>query len=237
MTRINVFDEWSKIDVYIAGTCLNTVQVTSNSYQNPNANNWVFTQSVDYLDAIEVVVNTTVRFTACMQHVAENPPCRNNFVTLHRYDANSPTIPVNQRTDPSNYQPYLGDPVRSRLDQSGDSDDTNIIMTYLRPQNFNFTTFGIQDPGTYGVVQCILVYYRVAQGYYEEGLVICPNVALPPKGSSDVNTKSCMCKGNATATASLEQKCDENGVCEQNPVCECNPGYQYSEMLMACQGM
>ena len=181
-------------------------------------------------------MNATVRFVGCIQRATQNPPCRNNFVTLHRYDANSPTVADNQRTDPNNYQPYLGDTVSSRLEQSGDSGDANIIMTYLRPQNFNFTNFGIQDTGTFGVVQRILVYYRVAQGY-EEGLVVCPSVALPPMRSGDMNVKSCNCKADTTATASLERKCDKNGVCEQNPVCECNPGYQYSEALRACQGM
>ena len=180
-------------------------------------------------------MNATVRFTGCIQRATQNPPCRNNFVTLHRYNTNSPTVADNQRTDPNNYQPYLGDPVRSRLEQSGD-DDTNILRTYLRPQNFNLTYFGIQDTGTYGIVQRILVYYKVAQGY-EDRLVVCPSVALPPEGSDDVNIKNCTCKGNATATASLERRCDENGVCEQNPVCECNPGYQYNETLRACQGM
>ena len=113
---------------------LNTAQVISRSYENPNANNWVFTQSVDYLDAIrEVVVNATARFVGCIQRATLNPPCQNNFVTLHRYDTNSPTVANNQRTAPNNYQPYLGDSVRSRLEQGGGTDDTNIIMTYLWP--------------------------------------------------------------------------------------------------------
>ena len=163
------------------------------------------------------------------------PPCRNNFVTLHCYDTNSPTIPENQRTDPNNYQPYLGDSVRSRLEQSGDS-DTNIIMSYLRPQNFNFTNFGIQDTGTHGVVQHILVYYRVAQGY-EEGLVVCPSVPLPPEGSSNVNIKTCMCKTHATAITNLDQRCDESGVCDENPVCACDPGYEYNETEEICEGL
>ena len=109
-------------------------------------------------------------------------------------------------------------------------------MTYLRPQNFNFTHFGIQDSGTYGIVERLLVYYKVAQGY-EDGLVVCPSVALPSVGSGEMNAKNCTCKANSTATASLVRMCDENGVCQESPACECNPNYEYNDTLKICQGM
>ena len=199
------------------------------------ANNWVFTQSVDYNEAIEVIVNASVRFRGCQQRVNEVPPCRNNFVTLHRYDTNMPTT-VSERTKPNNYQPYLGDAVTSRLELST-MDSGTIIMTYRRPQHFNFTHFGIQDTGTYGSVLRLLVYYKVAQGF-EDGLVVCPSVALPPVGSGEMNTRSCKCKANATPTASLVRICDENGVCQQSPAqCECNAGYEYNNVSKTCQGM
>ena len=179
-------------------------------------------------------MNASVRFVGCHQRAGQNPPCQKNYVTLHRYDTNSPTT-VDQRTNPANYQPYLGDAVRSRLEQNvGDSG--KIIMTYLRPQNFNFTHFGIQDSGTYGIVERLLVYYKVAQGY-EDGLVVCPSVALPAAGSGEMNTKSCTCKANSTPTASLVRTCDENGICQESAACECNPGYEYNDTLKICQGM
>ena len=193
----------------------------------------MFTQSVNLLDAIEIYVNATVRFTGCHQRASETPPCQNNYVTLNSYNTNSPQT-VGQRTDPNNYQPYLGDPGRSRLEQNvGDSG--RIIMTYARPQNFNFTHFGIHDTGTIGVFERLLVYYLVAQGY-EDGLVVCPSVALPAMGSGATNTKSCTCKANSTPTASLVRTCDENGVCQESPACECNPGYEYNSTLGMCIG-
>ena len=215
------------------GNCVYSVGVTGTSFRNPNNNNWVFTQSVDYLDAIEVYVNASVRFVGCQQRAAINPPCQKNYVTLHRYDRDSPAT-VLQRTDPTSYQPYLGDPVRSRLVQNA-GDSGRIIMNYSRPQNFDFTHFGIQDTGTYGSVERLLVYYRVAQGY-EDGVVVCPSVALPAVGSGATNTGMCRCKANATPTDNLVRICDENGVCQESPACDCNPGYEFNSTLRICQG-
>ena len=213
------------------GSCLNSLQVPPRSFENLDANNWVFTQSVSYLEAIEVVVNATVRFVPCVQR----PNCIKPYVTLHRFDTNSQMVSESERFNTANYQPYLGDLQSSHLMQSG-NEDTNIIMTYQRPQGVNFTYFAIEDSGTTGVVRRILVYYRVAQGY-EDGLAVCPSVALPSLGSGNLNMKTCTCKANSTATASLQRTCDEKGVCQQNPACECNPGFQYNETLQICQGM
>ena len=188
----------------------------------------MFTQSVNLLDAIEIYVNATIRLTGCHQRASATPPCQKNYVTLNTYNTNSPQM-VGQRTDPNNYQPYLGDLERSRLVQNiGDSG--KIIMMYRRPQNIDFTHFGIQDTGTIGVFERLLVYYLVAPGY-EDGLGVCTSVALPAMGSGAMNTKSCTCKDNSTPTASLVRTCDENGVCQESPACECNPGYEYNGTL------
>ena len=214
------------------GTCIYVLRLR-NTYLNANSNNWVFTQSVSYIDAIEVIVNATVRFTACQQRSGSNPPCRNSFVTLHRYDTNSTGSP-SDITNTANYQPCFGDESSSRLEQSGDG-DTNIIRTFTRPK-FTSTYFGIKDIGTTGDVQRVLVYYRVAQGF-EQGLVVCPNIALPPRGSRETVSKSCTCKNNSVAVGSLEMTCDDNGTCTGSPSCECGPGYQYNDTEGACQGM
>ena len=195
------------------GTCLLSFGIAENGYQNANTNNWVFTQPVNFLEAIEIYVNASVSFADCHLRADLDPPCLKNFVTLHCYDTNSPQT-VDQRTNPANYQPYLGDAVGSRLEQNvGDSG--RIIMTYLRPQNFNFTHFGIQDTGTFVSVERLLVYYRVAQGY-EDGLVVCPSVALPAAGSGEMNTINCTCKANSTPTANLMRTCDENGLSRES---------------------
>ena len=40
--------------------------------------------------------------------------------------------------------------MNSRLQQDPAGGDTTIIMRFLRPPNFNYTYFGIQDNGTTG---------------------------------------------------------------------------------------
>ena len=180
---------------------------------------------------MEVIVNATVRFTACQQRSGATPPCVNSFVTLHRYDTNSSQA-SNEITNTANYQPCFGD--QSRLEQSGDA-ETNIIRRYTRP-NFASTYFGIEDVGTIGDVTRLLVYYRVAQGF-EQGLVVCPNVALPPEDSQRTVSQSCTCKNNSMAMGSLEMTCDRNGDCVGSPMCGCGPGYQYNDTQNVCQGM
>ena len=83
------------------GTCNHQLRAPD-TFRNSNSNNWVFTQAVDYLDAVELIVNATVRFSGCTQR----PECTNDFVILHRYDTNS--LSENQRNNTANYQPYLG---------------------------------------------------------------------------------------------------------------------------------
>ena len=216
--------------------CTNSL-IIRDTYQTSNSNNWVFTQSVNYRDAIEIIVNTSVRFRGCHQRRGQNPPCLNNFVTLYRYDTNSMSSSSDEITNTANYQPCFGDETTSRFEPSSPDDNVAvaIIKKFLRP-NFSFTHFGIVDNGSYGDVVRILVYYRVAQGY-EQGLVICPDVALPQENGTITNSKDCRCKSNATAVTSLERKCSGDGVCVENPICACSPGYQYNETLRACQGI
>ena len=213
-------------------TCTNSLRIR-NTFSNPNSNNWVFTQAVNYLDAVEVIVNASVRFSGCIQRKGLNPPCLNNFVNLHRYDTDSQRT-QSEVTNTQNYQPYLGDLTASRLGSEVEG-SVSLINSFPRP-NSALTYFGIQDVGSYGDIYRIIVYYRVAQGY-EQGLVVCPNVALPKEGSNSINSKNCECKAHSTAITSLERVCDGAGVCEENPMCVCNSGYQYNEMLKECEGM
>ena len=133
---------------------------------------------------MEVIVNATVRFTGCIQRNGQTPPCLNNFVNLHRYDTDSQRT-QSEVTNTANYQPYLGNLTASQLG-SEDKELVSLINSFPRP-NSALTYFGIQDVGSYGDIQLIIVYYRVAQGY-EQGLVICPNVALPKEGIVTLQT-------------------------------------------------
>ena len=124
---------------------------------NPNSNNWVFTQAIDYLDAVELIVNATVRFSACIQRRSDSPPCRNDYVILQHYDTN--ILSETERVKPANYQPYKGTSESSHLeqDQVNPNDDTTIISRFRRPANFNYTYLGLQDIGTAGTVSRIFL--------------------------------------------------------------------------------
>ena len=156
--------------------CTNVLQIR-NTFQNANSNNWVLTQRVSYLDAVEVIVNSS--FQGCMDRAGLNTPCQNNFVNLYRFDTNSQRT-TTEITTRGNYQPYRGNLLSSQLEQTGGG-NVIVVNSFSRP-NFSFTYFGIQDIGSYGDVQRLLIYYRVAQGY-EEGVVTCPSIALPKEGS------------------------------------------------------
>ena len=212
------------------------LRAPSTSYRNSSTQNWIFTQAVSYLDAVEVFVNSTVRFAGCIQRASETPPCRNSFVTLRRFDTTS-SQSTNERTNRDNYQPYLGDLMLSRLQQNTALGEVTIVKSYDRPLNVDLTYFAIEDTGTFGSIERIIVYYRVAQGY-EDGLVVCPSVGLPPNNSMATNSGTCTCKLNSSPVSdSMVRVCNGAGVCQENPSCACDPGYGYNNMTMECQGI
>ena len=129
------------------------------------------------------------------------------------------------RTSTSNYQPYLGDSQSSRLQQGTGTGDTNIIKRFLRPQNFNYTYFGIQDIGTTGSLIRIFVYYEVCPRRVE-GLVIYPEIPRPPQGSFSPTRKTAECAQHAHNTTSSETLAYSDGQCLQSVTCVCDLGYE-----------
>ena len=208
------------------GTCTYQIQLR-NTYQNSNSNNWVFTQAIDYLDAEELIINATVRFSACIQRRVAIPPCLNDYVILHRYDTN--TLSETQRTNPANYQPYLGNSESSRLmqDQVNTNDDTTIINRFHRPANINYTYLGFQDIGSTGSVVRIFMYYEVCPGRVE-GLATYPEVPYPGQlpGALPRITRLARCAEHSYNTTSLETYAYQDGRCEQRVTCVCDVGYE-----------
>ena len=201
------------------GTCSHQLRAP-NTFESSDSDNWVFTQAVDYLDAVELIVNATVRFSGCTQR----PECINDFVILHRYDTNS--LSENQRTNPANYQPYLENSVNSRLKQDPAGGDTTIIKRFDRPLTFSYTYFGIQDIGTTGNIIRIIVYYKVCPGRVE-GLVTYPEVPRPVQRSLQPTIRNAHCAEHAHNTTSLETFAynDSDGRCVQSAACVCDLGY------------
>ena len=208
------------------GTCTYQIQV-SNTYRESYSNNWVFTQAIDYLDAVELIVNATVRFSSCIQRRVDTPPCINDYVILHRYDTN--TLSETQRMNPDNYQPYNGTSENSRLeqDQVNTNTDTTIIERFRRPANINYTYLGVQDIGTAGSVIRIFMYYEVCPGRVE-GIVTYPEVPHPGHlpGASSRITRLARCAEHAHNTTSLETYAYQDGRCEQSVTCVCDAGYE-----------
>ena len=171
-----------------------------------------------------MIVNATVRFVACVRR----SDCTNDYVILHRFDTN--TLSETQRTNPNNYQPYLGNSQTSRLqqDQNNTNDDTTIIARFRRPANFNYTYLGIQDIGSSGSIIRILLYYEVCPGKVE-GLVTYPEVPHPGElqGSLSRTTRLASCAENAHNTTILETYAYRDGRCEQSGItCACDAGYE-----------
>ena len=202
------------------GTCAYQIRVPD-TYRAAGQNNWIFTQAIDYIDAVELIVNATIRLAACTQR----PDCTNDYVILHRYDTN--TWSETHRIDPSNYQPYLGNSQSSRFQQESTNDDTTIIARFRRPANFNYTYLGIQDIGSSGNIQRIFLYYEVCPGKVER-LVTYPEVPHPGElqGSLSHTTRLASCAEHAHNTTSLETYAYGDGRCEQSVTCVCDLGYE-----------
>ena len=219
---VNLFLQWVHGS---GGTC--TYQLRVSSYRRPNSNNWYFTQALSYCDAVELIVNASVRFSACTQR----PDCIHDYVYLHRFDTNSPNEA--ERTKPANYDYYLEDQTASQLKQDGISGDTQIVRYFPRPDT-SHTYFGFQDIGTNGQVQRFMAYYKVCQKN-QAGLEIYPEVPLPPhtSGSSDRTMRLARCVAHAHNVTSLETYA-YNDRCVQNVACECDAGYELSADSTSC---
>lgn len=176
---------------------------------------------------MELIVNASVRFSACTQR----PTCIHDYVYLHRFDTNSPN--EDERIKPQNYEYYLGNEENSKLQQVGLSGDTQILQYFQRPDT-SHTYFGIQDIGTSGQVQRLMVYYKVCQKN-QAGLAIYPEVPLPPhtSGSSHRIMRLARCVAHAHNITSLETYAYINQ-CEQNVECECDAGYEPSTDSTEC---
>ena len=115
--------------------------------------------------------------------------------------------------------------MNSRLQQDPAGGDTTNITRFLRPLNFKYTYFGIQDTGTTGSVIRIIVRYEVCPGRVE-GLVIYPEVPQPVQGSTQPTIRNAHCAEHAHGTTSLATFAHSDGRCVQDVHCDCDAGYE-----------
>ena len=182
---------------------------------------------------MELIVNATIRFTACTQRLNAQPSerCTHDYVILHHYDTN--TLSETQRTTTTNYQPYLNNSESSSRLQQDRNDirsNTNIINRFRRPINFNYTYLGLRDIGSSGSVVRIFMYYEVCPRKVE-GLAIYPEVPHPGRlpEASTRTTRLASCAEHSHNTTSLDTYAYQDGRCEQNITCVCDAGYEQSQ--------
>ena len=205
-------------DESLGGSCTRSPRACS--FEQLPQNNWLFTQYISYLNAKEVIFNISYIFSECQNH----PDCNNDYVTLYHYQTNTANETGRRRT--ANYRPLLGSTMESRLQQQDRTSRVNLRLTLPTSNRPNGFYLGIQDDGTCGNLERIIVYFQVVQGRQEQ-LLTCPDVALPPLGSTSTSQETCTCAENAgPASSTLNRVCDVNGMCNEDQNCGCSPGFE-----------
>lgn len=202
------------------------------SYELPGQqNNWFFTNHITFptsplVDEVtEVIFDTSFRFSQC----SGDPACTNDFATVYKFDSNSP-VSLTEQTNPANHQTLRNTESESRLQQVGTTDTS--VLWRIPKSRFSASGFylGFRDTGTCGQMKRIYVYYMKAPTYSNaDTLITCPNVPLPPQGSSATTRGTCCCGEKATNASSLERVCSTDGTCSEpsDDACGCQPGYEF----------
>ena len=177
----------------------------------PNQINWMFTQYINYLNAVEVYIDMSLDIDgACIANIA----CTNMQLTMHIFNRNGNN--EQERVDQGNYDTLsvlsppdgVEGPIRVRFNKTADTEGF-----YL----------AVQDVGTCGTVGQFIVYYRACPER-SEGLVFYPEFGLPSTGSLTTNA---VCANGSSPTSSPLLTGYSNGTCEGTPACACDPGYEF----------
>ena len=174
-------------------------------------NNWFFTQYIRYIEATEVIVNITTNFQEC--RLASNPSCTQLYVDMYRYERNGADATAARTT--ANYQ------LVRRIEQPSGS------FNFTPSGNTNGFYLGFRDTGTCVNLLRIQVYYRISPRR-TAGLVTYPEIALPPKHSSETVTDMAVCAANSANLTSLLVTCFADGRCVDVASCGCVPGHGYN---------
>ena len=155
----------------------------------------------------------------------------------HRYDTDG-SVSDSMRTNTQNYQPLFGTEQNSRLERPEQaSRDVTETRNFTRPSDSQGFYLAFRDPGTCGIVNRIIVYYRVLPGR-SDTLTSCPAVPLPVIGNGRSSSRSCTCLGNSSEVrdGDLERICDQNGMCTDGGSCKCDAGFTFDYDTDMCVG-
>ncbi len=176
-------------------------------------NNWVFSPYINYEAAREVFYNVSSTYLtlcgSCPRHL-----------TAYRYDTN--TASETARTNFASYSLLTGSESSSRYSAS------SMLIETVRPSGINGFYFSLRDTGACATVVRIIIYYRVCAPMVN-GLVIFPEVAVPPRSSPN-EAYNATCAPNSHPVTSLAVDITSStSVCTvrdpRGAQCECDAGY------------
>ncbi len=176
-------------------------------------NNWVFSPYINYEAAREVFHNVSSTYLtfcgSCPRHL-----------TAYRYDTN--TASETARTNYTSYNLLTGSESSSRYSAS------SMLIETVRPSGINGFYFSLRDTGACATVVRVIIYYRVCAPMVN-GLVIFPEVAVPPRSSLN-EAYNATCAPNSHPVTSLTVDITSStSVCTvrdpRGAQCECNAGY------------
>ena len=161
-----------------------------------------------------------MNITANFQECRLNSACTQLYVDMYRYERNGVDATAARNT--TNYQ------LVRRIEQpSGFSQQQYAASLCFTPLgNTNGFYLGFRDTGTCVNILRLQVYYRT-KPQSPVGLVTYPEIALPPKDSSEAVTAIASCAANSTNLTSFLVTCFANGTCVDVASCGCVPGHEY----------
>ena len=212
------------------GPCQEHLLVSDNDQPTQPQNNWVFTQFITFDEATEIFVKVDYQYIRCSRNAST--VC-NILPTLYERNSADEAMRINT----ANY---------NELEKLGiiGSDFSGVrTFTFLPSINANGFYLGLQDTGTDSSIERMTAYYRVCPGR-NEGLLMIPEVPLPPMNSTKPVTRTASCASNSYNTTSLKvtatiDSCPTAAMPTYS-ICLCNTGFHsvvQSDGPMECQGI
>jgi len=201
----------------LGGVCTRTLMsCPSNFMISSSENNWVISPYINYASAREVIYNVTVDLTLCFAG------CQ-RYVTGYLYDTDSPSEQA--RVNTGNYRFLTGSDTSSRFSQPAEVIE---VIEVARPPGSDGFYFAIRATGTCSSVLRVIIYYKVCLAMVK-GLVIFPEVPLPPRsGPDEAYSASCAPNSHSITSLMVDITSSAGNCTERDPrgaQCECNAGY------------
>ena len=177
-------------------------------------NNWVFTQYISYSKAKEVIVDVTYDYTSCITNQGNG--CNTLQTTMYLYESNGTDNA--ERTNPANYNQLQALSANNRGTFTFEPSATGFYL-------------GVQDTGTCGTINRIILYYRVCPAR-SIGLGTTLDIPFPPTGSAPTRGNITCADNSIAMTPNVS--CAADGTFAGSPDCRCYPGFEST--TTSCSG-